>query len=77
MDTHPGYNVEIINSILILDIAILLTRLDSDMIVKTISMYEKLYSQFKSKKVLFVENMVPSKVEGYENQTIDNTIARQ
>lgn len=67
-DTHPGYNVEIINNLLVSDFVILLTRLDSDMIIKTIELYNKLYSQFKSKKVIFVENMVPipEKEKDYE-----------
>ena len=64
LDTQPGYSIELINSILISDIAILLTRLDVDTIEMTIEMYKKIYSQFDNKQIILVQNQVPTPVEG-------------
>lgn len=64
LDTQPGYSIELINSILISDIAILLTRIDVDTIETTINMYNNIYSQFEDKQIILVQNQVPTPVEG-------------
>lgn len=71
LDTHPGYSIELINSIIISDLAILLTRIDFDTVKKTIEMYEKLYAQFKQKKIIIVQNQVPKEVKGYTDIKLD------
>lgn len=73
LDTQPGYSIELINSILISDIAILLTRLDVDTIETTIEMYNNIYSQFENKQIILVQNQVPIPVENLTipKRTID------
>jgi len=71
LDTHPGYNYELLNSLFISDISILLTRLDVDTITKTITMYNKIYSHFKKdKKIIIVQNQVPT-TEGNDDLKLD------
>ncbi|MFX0091849.1 MAG: hypothetical protein ACFFBD_08820, partial [Candidatus Hodarchaeota archaeon] len=70
-DTRPGYTVELINSILVADMAILLTRLDADTVEKTIDMYDRIYAQFKNKYIFLVQNQVPTPVEGLSDATLD------
>ncbi|MFW9996481.1 MAG: ParA family protein [Candidatus Odinarchaeota archaeon] len=71
LDTRPGYTIELINSISIADTAILLTRLDADTVEKTIDMYNDVYTQFKDRKIILVQNQVPEPVEVQMEYTID------
>ena len=59
LDTRPGYTIELINSIMISDIAILMSRIDVDTVENTISMYDQIYSQFASKEIIIVQNQIP------------------
>ncbi|MHA1984211.1 MAG: AAA family ATPase [Candidatus Hodarchaeales archaeon] len=59
LDTRPGYNIDLISSIVSSEIIILLSRLDNDNIENTIEMYTNIYSQFKSKEIVIVQNQVP------------------
>lgn len=76
LDTHPGYNIELINNIIIADVAILLTRRDVDTLSKTIEIYEKLYSQFKQKEIIIVQNQVPEVVEKYNEIKLDSDVEK-
>ncbi|MFW9992740.1 MAG: tyrosine-protein kinase family protein [Candidatus Odinarchaeota archaeon] len=71
LDTRPGYTAELVNIILIVDLAILITRLDTDTVNKTIEMYEKVYSLFKNKRIILVQNQVPTPVEGQTDPELD------
>ncbi|MBD3191117.1 MAG: AAA family ATPase [Candidatus Heimdallarchaeota archaeon] len=71
LDTRPGYTIELLNSIMIADLAILIARIDSDTVKKTIKMYNQVYSQFKSKSIILVQNQVPSPVPKYSNEQLD------
>lgn len=71
LDTRPGYTIELLNSIMIADLAILIARIDSDTVAKTIKMYNQVYSQFKSKRILLVQNQIPSPVPKYPDEQLD------
>lgn len=75
LDTHPGFSIDLINSISVSDIAILLTRLDIDNIYNTIKMYDQVYKEFKTKRIILVQNQVPKPVESpskaYPEQNIN------
>ncbi|MHA2105777.1 MAG: tyrosine-protein kinase family protein [Candidatus Hodarchaeales archaeon] len=59
LDTRPGYNIDLISSIATSEIVILISRLDNDTIENTIEMYNNIYSQFKSKEIILVQNQIP------------------
>ena len=70
-DTHPGYNVSLINCIAISDVVLLVSRRDSDVIDSTIDLYNKVYSHFQSKKMLIIENQVPEPIASYKIEKVD------
>ncbi|MFX0182276.1 MAG: ParA family protein [Candidatus Hodarchaeota archaeon] len=74
LDTHPGFAIELINSILIADIAILLTRLDIDTVTNTIKMYDRVYSEFQNKKIILVQNQIPEPVNNISKSPLDLNI---
>ena len=49
LDTRPGYTLDLVTSITISDIAILMTRADTDTVTKTIDLYNKIYDSFSDK----------------------------
>ncbi|MHA2329546.1 MAG: ParA family protein [Candidatus Hodarchaeales archaeon] len=74
LDTQPGYTIELLNSILIADVAVLLTRLDADTVEKTIDMYNRVYSQFKNKRMILIQNQVPTPIDKYSNLGVDSDV---
>ena len=70
-DTHPGYNLSLINCIAVSDIVLLVSRPDSDVILNTIDLYNKIYSHFQSKKIIIIENQVPEPIGSYKIENID------
>ncbi|MFX0091880.1 MAG: tyrosine-protein kinase family protein [Candidatus Hodarchaeota archaeon] len=73
-DTRPGYTAELISSILPADVAILMTRLDVDTVEKTIDMYNKVYSQFKKKQIILIQNQIPPYFEEYSDIELDSDV---
>lgn len=71
LDTRPGYTIDLINSIMITDIAILITRIDMDTIENTIAMYDRIYSKFESKKFIIVQNQIPTPPPGLSDIDLD------
>lgn len=70
-DTHPGYNLSLVNSISLANIVILVSRRDSDVLLNTIDLYNKIYAQFKSKKIFIIENQVPEVIPNYKTDLLD------
>lgn len=71
LDTRPGYTLDLVTSIAISDITVLMTRIDTDTISKTIDLFNKIYSSFSEKILVLVQNQIPQKVEGYEDMEVD------
>lgn len=76
IDTTPGYSRELINNLIICDSAILITRLDTDTVTKTIDMYDLVYSNFKNRKIVLVQNQVPTPVEVSVSERMDIDVKR-
>lgn len=70
-DTHPGYNLSLINSLSLANIVILVSRRDTDILLNTIGLYNKIYAQFKSKKMFIIENQVPEIIPNYIPELLD------
>lgn len=64
-DTHPGYNISLINSISMANVIILVSSRDSDILLSTIELYHKIYGHFQSKSVIFIENQIPEPIPNY------------
>lgn len=62
LDTRPGYSADLINSIVVSNVAILVSRLDSDEVVSTIDMYNEIYAHFKGKQIILVQNQIPEPI---------------
>ncbi|MFX0093191.1 MAG: tyrosine-protein kinase family protein [Candidatus Hodarchaeota archaeon] len=75
-DTRPGYSRELVNNLIITDTAVLITRLDADTVTKTIDMYEQIYSQFKQRKILVVQNQVPAPLKGVVTTEMDSDVKK-
>lgn len=71
LDTHPGYNMELINNVIISDVAVLISRLDADTVRHTIDMYERVYSQFRDKRIILAQNQIPEPVSSQNQPKID------
>jgi len=67
-DTRPGKTKDIFLSLPVASTVIFITRLDSDNIAKTISLFNDLYAPHASKRFIIVENQVPEK-SGTDNQS--------
>lgn len=76
MDTRPGYTIDLINSIMISDIAILIARIDMDTIENTIAMYNRIYSKFESKKVIIIQNQIPTPPSGLSKINLDADVEK-
>ncbi|MFW9998133.1 MAG: MinD/ParA family protein [Candidatus Odinarchaeota archaeon] len=75
-DTRPGYSRELVNNLIITDTAVLITRLDTDTVTKTIDMYDRIYSQFKQRKILIVQNQVPAPIKGVVTSEMDSDVKK-
>ncbi|MHA1169139.1 MAG: MinD/ParA family ATP-binding protein [Candidatus Hodarchaeales archaeon] len=74
IDTGSGFSRELVNNLIITDVAVLVTRLDTDTVTKTIYMYEKIYSQFKNRQIILVQNQVPAPVKGIVPTEVDQDV---
>ncbi len=71
LDTRPGFTLDLVTSIAISDIAVLMTRIDTDTISKTIDLFNKIYASFSEKILVLIQNQIPQKIEGYEDMEVD------